>query len=157
MHKVNLLLWQYKSKVNKKGLAPIYLRITLNGNKTEVATGVFVSKENWDIKKGQVKGRDTLARIHNHNLHILKTKALEINSQLAIGKKAITSELIKQQLTGKGRKEYTLLDAYDYHLDKIQQRIGIDYAEGTRKKFLANHKKIKEFIIMSNRGNNIPL
>jgi hypothetical protein len=37
---MHLMFWLYKSKSNKKGLAPIYLRITLGNEKTEVSARV---------------------------------------------------------------------------------------------------------------------
>gem|GEM_PF-6865010 len=49
--KIKMLFWLYKSKVNSKGLAPIYLRLSKNKERTEISTGLAVSPKQWDSKK----------------------------------------------------------------------------------------------------------
>lgn len=43
--RLKILFWLYRSKMNEKGLAPIYLRLTIAGKKTEIATGHFARPE----------------------------------------------------------------------------------------------------------------
>lgn len=38
------------SKINKEGLAPVYLRVTINGARTEITTKVYVVPSKWDEK-----------------------------------------------------------------------------------------------------------
>ena len=35
---LRVLFWLFKAKKNKKGLMPIYIRITLNNSKVEIAS-----------------------------------------------------------------------------------------------------------------------
>jgi hypothetical protein len=55
-HSIRLLLWLCKSKVNSKGLAPLFLRITIDGEKAEISTGISISEKQWDAKKSLIKG-----------------------------------------------------------------------------------------------------
>ncbi|MCQ0112472.1 Arm DNA-binding domain-containing protein [Zhouia amylolytica] len=41
--KVNILFVLKKQKLNKKGLAPLYCRLTYNNKRKELATGIVVS------------------------------------------------------------------------------------------------------------------
>jgi Arm domain-containing DNA-binding protein len=51
---VKVLFWLYKSKKNKHGLIPIYIRVTLNKTKMEIASGYFIPSLHWNDKKKQV-------------------------------------------------------------------------------------------------------
>lgn len=46
------------SKINKEGLAPVYLRVTINGTRSEISTKVNVDPLKWDDRKSQIKGRE---------------------------------------------------------------------------------------------------
>lgn len=41
------LFYLSKKKINKKGLAPIYCRITVNGRRSEFSTGFFIALSQW--------------------------------------------------------------------------------------------------------------
>lgn len=42
-------------KSTKEGLAPIYLRITINRSRTEISSKINVSPEKWDTRQGKIK------------------------------------------------------------------------------------------------------
>jgi hypothetical protein len=42
------LFWLYKSRLNKKGLIPVMMRITLNSNRINFPTGVEIEESFWD-------------------------------------------------------------------------------------------------------------
>lgn len=46
-----------KSKINKEGETAIILRITMNGQRTEMYTNRYVKPENWNAAKGLSKGK----------------------------------------------------------------------------------------------------
>lgn len=45
---MNILFWLYKSKMNKKGLAPIMMRISLDGKRINFPTQIEVEETQWD-------------------------------------------------------------------------------------------------------------
>jgi len=44
-----------KSKVNKEGKAPLFLRITKNGKTSFKAVNVYLDPKNWDEAKAKAK------------------------------------------------------------------------------------------------------
>jgi len=42
------LFWLYKSRLNKKGLIPVMMRITLNSNRINFPTGIEIEESFWD-------------------------------------------------------------------------------------------------------------
>jgi hypothetical protein len=53
---MNILYWLYKHKINKRNQAPIVMRITIDGNRTNFSTSIEVEENQWDSAKQRVKG-----------------------------------------------------------------------------------------------------
>lgn len=90
---LNILFWLYKSKLNKQGEAPIYLRVTFNKDRKNISTGYNINPSRWDSSKGTVKG--------------LKDDALQVNSYIS-QTKARLMELFNR-----------MLDEGDVNLDNL--------------------------------------
>ncbi|HZK64008.1 MAG TPA: Arm DNA-binding domain-containing protein [Puia sp.] len=53
---LSILFIVEKSSKSKDGLAPIHVRITVNGQRNEISLGVKILPELWDTQKGRVTG-----------------------------------------------------------------------------------------------------
>ncbi len=61
-----------KHRSNTKGEVAIYLRITVDGVRAEIATKQFIEADKWNSSKGRVKGNTESARSINHSLEMLE-------------------------------------------------------------------------------------
>lgn len=52
----SLLFYMKKPKNYQKGVAPIYLRITVNSNRSEVTTGRSCEPSRWNARVGRANG-----------------------------------------------------------------------------------------------------
>lgn len=50
----SVLFWLYKRRL-KEGKSCIYIRITVDGRRVEIATPHYVSEQQWDILRNRVK------------------------------------------------------------------------------------------------------
>jgi Arm DNA-binding domain len=74
---LKILTWLYKSKVNSKGEAPILIRLSIGGKKTEISTGKFIEISSWDTTNSIVKGKDKLAKQVNEDITSISPKFLK--------------------------------------------------------------------------------
>ena len=58
-----------ESKKDSNEEAPIYLRITVNGERAEISTNRRINPANWDKASERVAGRSESARIINSTLN----------------------------------------------------------------------------------------
>ena len=67
-----ILFWLNKQR-SKNEKSPIYLRLTINCKRVEIATHQMVFERMWDQKAQRVKGRLEDAQIINRMLNTLKS------------------------------------------------------------------------------------
>lgn len=87
----------YLDKPDKKGQAPVHLRINCNGSQIKLSTGQKIEPEQFDKKKQKALGLTADAAEFNHYLNFLRERADELlhNSN----KRTFTQEEIKETLT----------------------------------------------------------
>ncbi|PVW13586.1 DNA cytosine methyltransferase [Marixanthomonas spongiae] len=68
----------YLDKTDKKGLAPIHLRINCNGSQIKIATGEKIQPEKFDKKKQRATGISVESHELNHYLNYLRERADEL-------------------------------------------------------------------------------
>lgn len=71
----SVLFYARKSMANNQGECPIYMRITIAGERYEVGTRRFILEENWSKDTGRVKGSGSNAKSINTYLDSLLSKA----------------------------------------------------------------------------------
>ena len=143
---MKILFWLYKSRTNKAGLAPIMMRITINGQRVAFSTNIYVACLSWDPNKQRIKGNSPLVCEHNNTLIGYKGRAWhEYNENLRTGVHP-TAVAIKDLITGKAKPAVSLLDAVHYHIKYLESRVGIDIASNTLKKYQTLLKKLEAFL-----------
>lgn len=120
-----LLLWLNNARKNPKGELPIYLRITVDGVRVELAMSRFILEEQWDKKGQRAIGKGSFQISLNSYLDMQKAKVQSIYNQLLSSDIKITAKLIKEKLTGKVIQPLhkTILEAFDYHNIKLEEKV----------------------------------
>lgn len=120
----SILFWIYKGKI-KNNLCPIYVRITIDGKRTEISTKKWIEPEKWN-KVGQcVKGNSDEARGINQHLNLLKGEIEKIYLRISADERIPKPDEIKSLLLGETAKpKYkTICEAFDYHNLKMKEII----------------------------------
>ena len=135
-----------RSKINKKGQAPINMRITLDGKRLELSTHRRILPTSWNGKLCCANGGNDEAIILNNYLDSLKSKVQrQFNILESLGKE-ITIDAMRGRLTGASEKKHTLLEVFKYHNDQFKQKVGIDFSPLTYKSYQATLAKIESFL-----------
>ncbi|MBD3615353.1 MAG: site-specific integrase [Gracilimonas sp.] len=152
MFNTNKYFYIRNDKVDQKGLAPIYLRLTNNSGKVEIYTKQKVKPEKWDTDKQRCTGREYKAI--NFKLDQIQSKVADIESKFLLSEEEPTLSEIKKILTGKREKRY-ILDYWDKYLDRVESLIGRDYSESTYKKYRTTKYHFRDFLTEKVREEDI--
>lgn len=108
----------YLDKADKKGFAPIHLRINCNNQQVKLAIGEKVHVDHFDKQKQQATGKSKKSVAVNHYLNHLKERANELLNESS--KKTYTLEEIKERL-------HELIEAYkaDTHVNLVKEQLAL--------------------------------
>jgi len=70
--KVSVLFYAKKYKAKSNLCVPVYLRITVNGKRTEFSTGKTVDVSKWSSEMSRLKGNSEEARTVNRYFFAIK-------------------------------------------------------------------------------------
>jgi site-specific recombinase XerD len=133
-----------ESKKNKNGVAPIYLRITVNGERAEISTNKGIIPELWDKASERVAGRTESARVINSSINNLHGKVEKYFIGFDIQDSRISVKQIIAELKGISQNHMTLVKAYECHIENIEKLVGIEY---TIRRYKSSLSSLKKFIL----------
>lgn len=131
-------------KMNKiiNGLAPIYVRITVDSKRCEISAKRKISVENWNIGKGMAKPISAENKQLNSYLEQLRTMMVQHYQELVISKQEITPEAIKNKFFGMNDSDMTLCKLIEYHNTNCKETL----RWGTLKNYFTTKKYIELFL-----------
>lgn len=144
--KVNLHFYAKSTKANAKGQFPIYVRLTVDGNRTEFSTKKFIEPSRWSSEASKVKGTTEEARSINSYLDVIKSRVLDIQMELIHKNQNISIENFKELLFGSEEKQRMLVPIFQDHNNKIKELVGKEYAPGTLERYTTSLKHTIEFL-----------
>lgn len=71
-----------RSKTRTDGECPVYVRCTMNSQRFELSTGIFIVLESWDDDKQKVIGRTEEVKILNNRLDKITTRVQDIYTNM---------------------------------------------------------------------------
>ena len=140
---VNFSLKKTKSRAD--GKCPVYVRCTMNNQRFELSTSIFICPESWDDDRQQVAGRSEESKILNNRLNKISNRVQEVYSQLESKGEPFSTLNVKDKLLGISN-EKGLLEIFDGIIKGIEARIGNDYSEGTLNHYKTTRERLLDFL-----------
>ncbi len=146
VHTFSLLSFIRTNRSNSEGESGVYLRITVDGKRSEISTKNYVHKDKWNSAKGRSKGTSEEARATNNSIESFEIRARNIYSTFLERGRVITSETIKNELLGVEDKMRTLTALFEQVYLDMKSKTGNGFAKGTVKNWAVTNRHLKEFI-----------
>lgn len=153
----SLLFYMKKPKNFQKGVAPIYIRITVNGNRSEVTTGRSCTPSRWNARAGRAIGTKEEFKSLNTYLDQLQIKMYDAHAQLMAADETITAESLRNRFQGKVEKPITLVEAFKDHNEKMESLVGTEFSKGTAERYRTSLKHTLDFLQWKYKVDDIEL
>lgn len=121
---------------------PIYLRLTIDGERTEFSTQREIDPAKWNAKKGRaIVTKKEETRQLNSFLETMQAQIYEAQRALLNKGKDITVRSIRNKMLGIEEevidplKDKSLMPVYREHIRHVSDLVGKEYAKGTLKRF----------------------
>jgi len=155
--KITLHFYPRETKTNANGQTPIYIRLTIDGERTEFSSKKFIEKGKWSSELAKMKGTTEEARSINSYLDMMRSKVLGAEMTLLHKEEPVTVENVKSIISGIYKNHRTLVTVFQDHNNKMRELVGKQYARGTLQRFEVTLNHIQNFLSWKNNDDDIAL
>ena len=124
----SLLFYIRRDKTNKKGEAPAFMRLTINGERADASIKRFIEPHAWNSAKGKANEKSRGGKDLNLYLDAISANILRIQRDLELDKK---EDCYLDEIT------HQFVEDYDFYLRTVRR-----CCHNTTTKYLLNFKKI---------------
>jgi site-specific recombinase XerD len=142
----HLLFYLKRQKNYQSGPMAIYMRITVNGKRSEVSAGRECDPTKWNSHAGRAIGTKEEIRTLNSYLDLLQHNVRVAHLALIDTGQNISAESLRNQSTGKGEKSRYLMQLLAEHNTKIKALIGNGFEANTLKGYKTSEKHLTGFL-----------
>ena len=156
--KTTILFVISPTKINQKGLCPLNCRITLNKERKQFTTGLFVNPNYWENKLQKVNTQDPNYKFINAQIEQIQIKINNIVLVFQLQNRDCTLDNIYNKYIGVEikKKEY-VLSYYKQYLFKIKKLVGLELKESTYNKFVYVGNHLEAFLKWKQKKTDYPL
>ncbi|AYN69781.1 site-specific integrase [Euzebyella marina] len=151
-HTFSILFWINSSRA-KNGNAELFVRVTVNGKRTNIGLKRKVPIAHWDSKSKKVSGLGEVPKQINHHIEQVRARIYYVYQELRYRDELITAQLIKAKYNGEDNNSKTLQEILKYHARKIENTL----ASGTIRNFGITEKYVNRFLTKKLRTSDIYL
>jgi site-specific recombinase XerD len=155
--KFYLLIYIKRYKLSSEKKSPLFLRISLNGKRVEIALKRAIEPHLWDNKRQCVKGRSPEAASINDQIRVFKRRLHDIYVGSLERDEFVSAEKLKNTFLGINTDRKTLVQAFTFHNEKMLAQVGGEFAIGTYKRYNTCLKLLKEFMQIQLKKDDILL
>jgi len=151
-HTFTVIFFTRKLRSNPNQLS-IYVRITINGKRSEISLKRVIPVKDWDSNKSRGRGSSQKVRTLNAYLDEVYNRLLECHKELLTEDKFISSEAIKARYLGEDDNSKTLRELIAYH----HGNMAFVLKRGTMKNYYTTEKYLYKFLLKKRRLKDIYL
>lgn len=143
----SLLFYIRRNKINKEGKVPIFMRITINGQRADASVKRNIAPQLWNTTKGKACEKSREGKDLNLYLDAISANILRIQRDMELDRRDVTAQTVLNRYLGKDRPErHTLLEIFREHNEKCRKLAGIDIAAATVERYDTCLRLTEEFI-----------
>lgn len=142
-----LLFYIRRTKLNKAGEAPIFMRITVNGQRADASVKHFISPRLWNQAKGKAVENGRGGKDLNLYLDAISFNILRIQRDMELEGVELSAHSVLDRYLGKNTPErYTLIEVFQEHNEKQKKLAGIGVAPATAVRYETCRKLMIQFL-----------
>lgn len=144
----NVMFYIRRTRTNRKGDAPVLMRITVDGVRVDTTIKKTIDPDLWDSVRGKAIEKTTEARELNLYMDAIRFRITRIQREMELdGTEYVTAQMVLNRYLGKDAVErYSLIRLFEEHNEKCRKLSGIDMAPATVQRYETCLKHTQEFM-----------
>lgn len=142
-----VLFFLKKGKRANANSLPIYIRVTISGQRAEWSVQRNCDPGRWNQQAGRMLGNYEKAKVLNQFLDAIQGSIYEIQKEYTLRNEPVTAEQVRARMLHQSdEKKRSLVEVYQYHNDQFEKLVGAEFSYGTLKKFRSALTSLKAFL-----------
>ncbi|MFC2111040.1 site-specific integrase [Bacteroidota bacterium] len=143
---MKLAFYVKRTKKLSNGEVPVYMRISINGSREDLAINRGILPGLWSIEKGAAHGRTKEANNLNKYMDSLRYQVNDLFYELSKRFDDLTPKIIKQAFLGNDPDEKTIIVLHKNYNDKVKSLVGVDYRKSTLVRYGTSLKHMTNYL-----------
>ncbi len=152
-----VLFYINRQKIKRNGMCPLMGRISINAEIAQFSAGIDIDPSLWDAKAYYMKGKSRQSVEVNHQIKQLKERIDRYYKQILDEQGYITAELVKNAVSGIGRKKENLLELFWEHNEEYAKQVGVTRSGESLRNYISVYKQTERFLRVHYGIEDIPL
>lgn len=152
-----VMFYLKRQKIDANGEVPIYMRVTVNGIRAEIAMQRMIRAKEWDQAKGHSSGRSVKATTLNQYLQQSESRVYEVQKELEHIGREVTAGAIKARYNGADPDKKNLLKEFDVFIGKKAELVGKEITSSTIQKYRMVYSHMQTFLKLEYKEKDIAL
>jgi hypothetical protein len=147
-HRISTLFFVKKSKPTKDGRVPLFIRITINGQRLEHSIHRYVEVARWVSAAGRVRGITDDAKRINLYLDTLTSKVLRLEREMVQDGVQVDFDGFRLKWLGIPERPRMLIEVFQEHNSQVAAlvKIGKEYAQATLTRYNTTRDHVRSFL-----------
>ena len=147
-----------QSRITRSGEMPVFLRVTVNGQRCETSISLKVKPEKWNSSAERLIGDSRESQELNFRLDTIRMRIMQIYREMEFDRETITAKKIIDRYQGRDvEPTIMLLDVFREHNERCHKLAGKDMAPATVTRYETSLKHTANFIQFNFRKDDIPI
>ncbi|MGF7077162.1 site-specific integrase [Mucilaginibacter sp. 3215] len=142
----SLLFYLKKPRNYTAGPVPVYMRITIEGRRSEPAISRECEPSQWNSAAGRMKGTRETVKTFNNYLDTLRAQIDEVHGSMVKGEEEITAEGLRNRFLGKEERPKMLIEVFEEHNKRFEKLVGKETTKGTLGRYRISLSHIQRFL-----------
>jgi vancomycin resistance protein YoaR len=125
----SILFYIRTSKKKANRTTPIYVRVTVNGKRSDFSAKRSIDASKWNKSKARAKGTNENSRTLNTYLDTLMQRLYDSHQHLLNKGKVVSAKALTNHYLGKSEEKKTILEVFKLHNDNITALISNGYVK----------------------------
>lgn len=151
-----VLFYIKRTAPRRNGDVPVMARITINGERAQLAVRAYVNPALWDVRTGLAAGRSAAASELNEKLLLVRRRIERCYETLLARQAAVTPALVREMYFGNDRQQETLLAFFRQHNEEFGRMVGVSRSKSSYYKYRSVYRLLAAYVRERCRRADIP-
>lgn len=154
----SLVFYISRTRPKTNGECPIYMRITINGDRVNFPIKRHILPELWSTERNEMIGRTQEAQVFNKYLEAIRLRTNKLYNELLVDHAEITPPLLRDAILGVNTaRGKTIISVWNDYVERLESLVGIETSYANMQKYRTARGHFQDFLKFKYRIHDVSI